>query len=152
MRTYIQFQCLSANHHCRFQFLNTVPYLPISNIQSLASGRALPSQLNQTNDLSRLGAARGEIALTTKSPDQLAVVLGVGGGLNGRNDLLDRLAVLDGGQSTVALARFTAVAVILGLDARLELVFLDVKVELRRMLACDTSCLSSNDGHWLRRV
>jgi hypothetical protein len=117
-----------------FKYISSVP---ISNIQSLARGRALPCQLNQTNDLSRLGATSGEIALTTESPDQLAVVLGVSGGLDGRNDLLDRLAVLNGGQSTIALAGFTAVAVILGLDTRLELVLLNVKMELGKTLACD---------------
>lgn len=119
---------------------------PILNVQSLACSGALPSQLNQANDLSRLVATGGEIALAIESADQLAVVLGVGGGLHGGNDLLDGLAVLDGGQGTVALARLPAVAVVLGPNARLELVFLDIQVELHRALAYWTLLPALIDG------
>lgn len=121
---------VSANHHCRFQFLAYTR--PLSNIHRLASSRALPSQLNQANHLGSLSAASGEVALAIESADQLAVVLSVGGGLHGGNDLLDGLAVLDGGQSTVSLARLAAVTVVLRFDTSLELVFLDIEVELDR--------------------
>lgn len=100
------------------------------NIQGAASGRALTSQLNQADNLRSLGTASRKLTLTTKGAGKLAVVLSVSRRLNGRDDLLDGLAILDGSQSTVALAGLTTVSVILGLDASLQLVFLDIKVVL----------------------
>jgi hypothetical protein len=70
------------------------------NIQSTAGGRALASQLNQANNLAGLSTASRQITLAAESADKLAVVLGVGGGLDGGENLLDGLAILDGGQST----------------------------------------------------
>ena len=69
------------------------------NIQSLAGPRALLGQLNQADDFAGFCAA-GRQLLAAKSARKLAVVLGVGWGLDGGHNLLDGLAVLDGGQST----------------------------------------------------
>lgn len=100
------------------------------HVQSTSSAGTLTSQLDQTNDLAGLRATGREITLAVKSADKLAVVLSVGGGLHGGDHFLDGLAVLDSSQSTVTLTGLTAIALILGHDAGLELIFLDIKVVL----------------------
>lgn len=130
----------SKKFHPRLQFI--LPFIkiyhnhyfhltnPSLDVQSTSSAGTLTSQLDQTNDLTSLRATGREVALAIKSADKLAVVLGVGGGLDGGNDLLDGLSVLDSSQSTVTLAGLTAVALIMGHDAGLELIFLDIEVVL----------------------
>lgn len=122
----IEFCSLSTANHDLVSFHTNL----CLNIQGAAGSRALTSQLNQADNLRSLGTASRKFALTTKSTGKLAVVLSVSRGLNGRDDLLDGLAILDGSQSTVALAGLAAVSVILWLDTSLQLVFLDIKVVL----------------------
>jgi hypothetical protein len=105
-------------------------YKPSLDVQGTSRARTLTSQLDQTNDLASLYTTSREFTLAIKSADKLAVVLGVGGGLHGGNHLLDGLAVLDSSQSTVTLAGLMSVALILGHDAGLELIFLDIEVVL----------------------
>jgi hypothetical protein len=103
---------------------------PSLDVQGTSSAGTLTSQLDQTNDLASLYTTSREVTLAIKSADKLAVVLGVGRGLHGRNHLLEGLAVLDSSQSTVTLAGLTSVTLILGHDAGLELIFLDIEVVL----------------------
>lgn len=72
--------------------------IPSLNINRLPHLRALLCQLNQPNHLSSFNTASRKIALSCKSPSELAVVLCPGGGFDGGDDILDRGAVLDGCQ------------------------------------------------------
>lgn len=101
-----------------------------SNVQRLPQLRALLGQLDDPDDGAGVGRADRDIALPCQRARQLAVVLCPSGRLDGRSDFRDGLAVLDGGQSAVSVARLLAVAVVAGTEAGLELIFLDVKVEL----------------------
>jgi hypothetical protein len=82
------------------------------------------------NDLASLLTTGRKLSLAIESAHKLAVVLGIGRGLHGRNNLLDRLVILDGSQAAVTLTGLAAVALIGGHDASLELIFLDIKVVL----------------------
>jgi hypothetical protein len=99
----------------------------------LTSSRALTSQLNQTNYFTSLRTTSRKLTLTIESTYKLAVVLSISRGFDSRNNLLDWLAILDGSQSTVALARLTAITLILGHNASLELILLDVQVVLENI-------------------
>lgn len=121
--------------HCIFkvafiEYIIIIICINSLDVQSTSNAGTLTSQLDQTNDLSSLRAASRKVTLATKTANKLAVVLGVSGGLDGGNHLLDGVAVLDGCQSTVTLTGLTTVSLILGLDAGLELIFLDIEVVL----------------------